>query len=163
MFSRITSAGPGARPIVAALLLTLVACATTTALDDGYDSQSPDTVRMRLTSVATSSNANETLALSAMISNGTATEFRRFGCTRPALAIDSATATGWAELPALQLESLALCFSPYYIVSAGTSVTFETAFVRKSPAMKFPRGVALRLRVVGETVEMGPVAPLVLP
>jgi hypothetical protein len=163
MMNRAASERRLAKLVAFSAPLLLVACATTTSLDDSYDSQSPNSVRMRLTTVATSSNANETVVLSATIQNGTTTEFRRFGCTRPALAIDSATATGWAELPALQLESLALCFSPYYIVSAGTTQAFETAFTRKSPALKFPRGVALRLRVIGETPEMGPVAPIVLP
>ena len=53
--------------------------------------------------------------------------------------------------------------SPYYIVSAGTSQSFETSFVRTRPATWFPRGVALRLRVVGATPETGPVAPVILP
>ena len=150
--------------VTAAALIALTACATSaTALDDSWGSASPNSVRLRLTSATTASGTKETLTLRATIQNGTDTEFRRLGCTSPAVALDSATATGWAELPAEQLASLAICVSPYYIVSAGTSQSFETSFVRTSPATRVPRGVALRLRVIGATPEAGPVAPVILP
>ena len=150
--------------LLATLALTsLSACATTsTSLDDSYDSASPHSLRMRLTSATMSSGTKETLTLQATILNGTITEFRRLGCTRPALALDSASATGWTELSAEQTESLAVCFSPYYIIPAGTTQSFETGFVRKSPATTFPRGVALRLRVVGTTPDAGPFATVIL-
>ena len=151
--------------LLATLALTaLSACATTsTSLDDSYDSASPNSVRMRLTSATMSSGTKETLTLQGAILNGTVTAFRRLGCTRPALALDSATATGWTELSAEQTESLAVCFSAFYIIPAGTTQSFETAFVRKSPATTFPRGVALRLRVVGATPDAGPFATVILP
>ena len=118
---------------------------------------------MKTTSVSVTEAPNEVLYIAATLQNGTTDELRRLCCTRPALALDSATATGWVELSATQTESLALCFSPYYIVSAGTTQTFETGFVRKSSAKVFPRGVALRMRLVGPTPESGPTAPVALP
>lgn len=144
--------------------VALSACASSPVdIDASYDSASPNSVRMKTTSISVTEAPNEVLYIAATLQNGTAEELRRFGCTRPALALDSATATGWVELSATQTESLALCFSPYYIVSAGTTQTFETAFMRKSPAKAFPRGVALRMRLVGPTPESGPTAPVILP
>ena len=145
-------------------VIVLPGCARSPVdIDASYDSTSPNSVRMKTTAVSVTEAPGEVLFIAATLQNGTNTELRRLGCVRPALAVDSATGTGWAELSATQSESLALCVSPYYIVAAGTTQAFETGFVRKSPATKFPRGVALRLRLVGPTLDSGPTAPIILP
>jgi hypothetical protein len=150
---------------MASLLLALSGCASTPVdINATYEETTRDAVTLKTTAYSATGSTVETLAISATLRNGTTTELRRMGCVRPELAIDSATATGgWVELPSTQQnESLALCVSPYYIVAAGTSQSFETGFVRKSPATTFPRGVALRLRMVGPTPESGPTAPIIL-
>ncbi|MBC7841670.1 MAG: hypothetical protein H7099_05135 [Gemmatimonadaceae bacterium] len=144
---------------------SLAACASSPVdIDASYDSASPNSVRLKTLTVSVTAGPSETLFIGATLQNGTSTELRRLGCTRPELALDSATATGgWVELSATQSESLAQCVSPYYIVAAGTTQAFETGFMRNSPARTFPRGVALRLRLVGPTPESGPTAPIILP
>ena len=147
------------RSLCIAALAALTGCSSTPV---SYDGASPDSVRLHVTTVSVTGGANEILSATAMLDNGTAANFQRLGCLRPAMAIDSATATGWVELSAVQSTELALCFSPYYIVAAHSTQIFETSFVRKSPATTFPRGVALRVRIVGPTQDSGPTAPVVL-
>jgi hypothetical protein len=147
------------RSLCVATIAAIGACASTPV---ATDSASPDSVRLRVTAVSVSGDANEVLTINATLENGSAEAFQRLGCLRPQMMIDSATASGWAELPALQSAELALCFSPYYIVGAHLTQAFETSFARKSPGTPFPRGIALRARVVGPTPESGPTAPVVI-
>lgn len=133
-------------------------CASTPA---SFDNASPDSVRLKVTSAIVSGSAGELLTITATLDNGSAEAFQRLGCLRPQMMLDSATANGWTALPAEQSVELAICISPYYIVGAHSVQSFETSFVRKSPGT-FPRGVALRLRVVGATPESGPTAPVVI-
>lgn len=120
-------------------------------------------VRFRLLSVNITQPADaDVLSLRGELTNTRSTPLVSGGCLRPNLAIDSATATGWAPISTRQSEELIQCVRAF-TVDPGTTVPFE-ATLTPDPAVagRFPRGVALRLRVIDTTPNDGPVVPLAL-
>ncbi len=119
-------------------------------------------IRLTVNSASTSTTEVPVLRLSATLANGQAERLVLGNCVEPSAVIDSATATGWAELPTNQSISLVQCVAPLAI-EARTAQTYDLVFNRTTAAATFPRGVALRVRIVRPDGEPGPVAPLVLP
>lgn len=119
-------------------------------------------VSLRIASATTTATAVQQLRVRATIANDQSQRLVVGNCLEPSAAIDSATATGWVELPSTQAISTAHCVAPLAI-EARTSQTFDLVFNRANTAATFPRNVSLRLRIVLPDGVTGPVAPLVLP
>ena len=144
------------RPVLLAMALLIAACGTTPteAVTDG--------VRFRLLNVNVSQPADaDVLSLRGELTNTRRTPLVSGGCLRPTLAIDSATATGWAPVETRQLEPLIFCIRAF-TVDPGATVGFE-ADLYPAGAGRFPRTARLRLRVVEDPPGIGAVVPLTLP
>jgi hypothetical protein len=143
-------------PVLLAMALLIAACGTTPteAVTDG--------VRFRLLSVNVSQPADaDVLSLRGELTNTRRTPLVSGGCLRPTLAIDSATATGWAPVRTKQLEELIACIRAF-TVDPGATVGFEATLYPDGAGL-FTRTAALRLRVVDDSPGNGPVVPLTLP
>ncbi|HYW49395.1 MAG TPA: hypothetical protein VE861_02250 [Gemmatimonadaceae bacterium] len=119
-------------------------------------------VFLQVASATTTATEVQQLRVRATITNDESQRLVVGNCLEPSAVIDSATATGWVELPSNQAISLAQCVAPLAI-EARTSQTFDLVFSRANAAARFPRNVPLRLRIMLPDGVAGPVAPLQLP
>lgn len=142
--------------------MLLAATLAMSACEGSPTEANTDGVIFRLLSVSVTQPADgDMLVLSGELKNTRIVPLVSGGCTRPNLAIDSATATGWAPIRTRQYEELIQCIRAF-TVDPGATVRFEARLTPEGVGL-FPRGPALRLRVIDETPNAGPVVPLVLP
>ena len=127
-----------------------IACLLVASLTgcDGGSATEPSALVLRVTSASQSAPADApTLYIDAELTNTSRSEYTAAGCMRPYLAIDSLAGSTWVPMAASQSEELMTCILGYR-VSPGTTGRFTTTFQRTVVGW-FPRGVPLRLRVIG--------------
>lgn len=142
---------------------TLVMIATALAMAACKGATAPKVVYLRIETAATTQAAVQELQVTAAIDNRGDGTFRSGGCLRPEIVIDSLNPTGtWVPLGVLQSDDLATCVT-VFTVGPGQVQQFRTSFTRADPALKFPRGVPLRLRTVPVSLGDAPAVRFALP
>ncbi len=132
------------RPTLAAAML--VGCTTA----------EPGVVSLKVVDARVVSGTPEQLLITADLTNGTDADFQRTGCLRPAMTLDSIAGTQWIAMGVLLDEELISCVRTF-TVAAGATQRIDARFRRAVPSQRFPRGTALRMRVISPPAELEPV------